>query len=206
MGRYPVTRFVSRLHTRLRKKLQLGHSLSELEPSLVAEKLLFRAPPLEPALAETVELISPQFRLQPHDEASRRFWELNQNGLCWGEFRSLESVLRYNEMENFEIFDAQSMGSSLARLPGPYDLIYSFFAIGFHWSIGLFLDELLGLMTERSIAIFTLHDRFEDFSELGDTPYRVVEFRSSWPRGWWSRLLVLAKDEAMLENNSVALA
>ncbi len=264
-----MTRLVSRLHTQFRKKLELGHALSELEPSLAAEELVFRAPPLSPVLVDTIKLISPQFHLRPEEEASRRFWELNQNGLCWGEYRALEpfcrglepskvldigpglgrstiffkkhlgwqqvpfhlyestgsatkytkagprfddsfcgnlevleSILTYNEIENFEIFNAQSMAGNLAALPGPYDLIYSFFAIGFHWSIGHFLGELLGLMTDRSIGFFTLHDRFEDFSELGNTPYRVVEFQGSWPRGRWSRILVLAKNEDMLSNKS----
>lgn len=268
MRSQPVTRLVSRLQTQLRKKLHLGHSLSELEPSLAMEELIFRAPPLDPALVNTIRLISPQFRLRSGEERSRRFWELNQNGLSWGEYRALEpfcrgleptkvldigpglgrstiffkkhlgwqavpfhlyegtgsstkytqagprfddsfcgnlevleSVLAFNEIENVEIFDAQSMGSSLAALPGPYDLIYSFFAIGFHWSIGHFLDDLLEQMTDRSIGFFTLHDRFEDFSELRHTPYRVVEFSSSWPRGWRARLLVLAKNEEMLLNN-----
>ena len=121
-----------------------------------------------------------------------------------GDLEVLRSILAYNKIENFESFDAQSMGSRLGELPGPYDLIYSFFAVGFHWSIGHFLDELLGLMTDESIGFFTLHDRFDDFSELGDTPYRVVEFLGSWPRGRWSRLLVLAKTEAALENNAIA--
>ncbi len=265
MRRQPVTRFVSRLHTQFRKKLALGHSLRELEPSLTAEELVFRAPPLTPELVDTIRLISPQFHLESGEEASRRFWELNQNGLCWGEYRALEPFLReldpskvldigpglgrstiffkkkmgwqnvpfhlyestgtstkytkagprfddsfcgnlevlrailaFNEIENFEVFDAQSMGASLAELPGAYDFIYSFFAIGFHWSIGHFLDELLGLMNDRAIGFFTLHDRFTDFSELGDTPHRVVDFLGSWPRGRWSRLLVLAKNEEIL--------
>jgi hypothetical protein len=269
MRRQEVTRFVSRLHTQFRKRLELGHSLRELEPSLAAAPLVFRAPPLTPELADAIKLISPQFHLRPGEEISRRFWELNQNGLCWGEYRALEpfcrglepakvldigpglgrstiffkqhlgwqevpfhlyestgsstvytragprvddsfcgnlrmleSVLAFNEIENFEIFDAQAMGSNLVALPGPYDLVYSFFAIGFHWSIGHFLDEILGLMTDRSIGFFTLHDRFEDFSELGDTPYRVVEFLGSWPRGRWSRILVLAKNEETLRRLS----
>ncbi|MCP4201980.1 MAG: hypothetical protein GY769_08610 [bacterium] len=266
MRRQGVKRFVSRLHTQFRKKLELGHSLRELEPSLAAERLLFDAPTLTPELVDTIKLISPQFHLRVGEEKSRRFWELNQNGLCWGEYRALEpyvkgltpsrvldigpglgrstiffkklmswqsvpfhlyegtgsstkytkagprfddsfcgnlemlrSILTYNQIENFEIFDAQTMGSSLADLPGPYDFIYSFFAIGFHWSIGHFLEELLDLMHQRSVGAFTLHDRFSDFSELGNTPHRVVEFLGSWPRGRWSRIVVLAKDEELLE-------
>ncbi|MBT8495593.1 MAG: hypothetical protein KJO07_21275 [Deltaproteobacteria bacterium] len=267
--RDPLIRLGSRLLTQFRKKAGLGHSLSELDPSLAAEPLVFCAPPLGPELTETIKLISPQFRLRSGDESSRRFWELNQNGLCWGEYwaiapfcrglapakvldigpglgRStiffkkqlgwqevpfhlyestgsetrytkagprfddsfcgnlevLGSVLRYNEIENFEIFDAREMGSRLAQLPGPYDLVYSFFAVGFHWSIGHFLEELLLQMSDRAIGFFTLHNQFDDFSKLGDTPHRVVEFQSSWPRGARWRMLVLAKDESMLKARS----
>ena len=181
MRRQPVTRFASRMHTQFRKKLGLGHSLRELEPSLAAEELVFQAPELTPALVDTIKLISPQFHLRAGDEDSRRFWELNQNGLSWGEFRalepfcrrlaparvldigpglgrstiffkkhlgwedvpfhlyestgsstkytkagprfddsfcgnleSLEEILRFNEIREYEIFDARSMNASLA--------------------------------------------------------------------------------------------
>ena len=43
-----------------------------------------------------------------------------------------------------------------------------------------------------------LHDSLEDFSAFSHLPHRVVRFRRSWPRGRWSRLLVLAKSEAPL--------
>lgn len=253
------------MHTQFRKKLGLGHSLRELEPSLAAEELVFRAPPLGAELVETIRMISPQFHLEAGDDASRRFWELNQNGLCWGEFRALEpfcrnfepanvldigpglgrstvffkkhlgwnevpfhlyegsgtstkytkagprfddsfcgnievleSILAFNEITEYRVFDAHAMGASLAELPGPYDLIYSFFAVGFHWSIGHFLDELRALMSDRALGFFTLHDRFEDFSELDGTPYRVVDFLGSWPRGRWSRIAVISKSEEIL--------
>lgn len=265
MRRQPVTRFVSRIHTQFRKKLALGHSLRELEPSLANEELVFRAPPLTEELVAAIKLISPQFHLTAGEESSRRFWELNQNGSCWGEYRALapflddlrpakvldigpglgrstvffkkqlgwqkvpfdlyegsgsstkytkagprfddsfcgdfdalRSILAFNEIEGYELFDARELGASLAALPGPYDLVYSFYAVGFHWSIGPFLDEILDLMTDRSLGLFTLHDRFSDFSELGANPYRVVEFRGSWPRGRWSRMLILAKTEEAL--------
>ncbi len=253
------------LATEVRKQLKLGHSLKELDPYLAAKELVFHAPPFTPELVRAIKLISPQFHLRPN-ESSRRFWELNQNGLCWGEYEALEPflerlpgaaakvldigpglgrsaiffkktvcseaifhlyegagsstkytragprfedsfcgslevlemLLRANGIEDFEIFDAREMGASPAALPGPYDFIYSFFAIGFHWSIEHFLQELLELMHERSIGAFTLHDRFEDFSALSDVPHRVVKFRRSWPPERWTRMLVLSKSEEML--------
>ncbi len=254
------------LVTKIRKKLKLGHSLSELDPYLAAKEPLFRAPPFDPKLLAAIKLISPQFHLRA-DESSRRFWELNQNGLCWGEYEALapflerlpgrparvldigpglgrssaffkkmldwedvpfhlyegsgestkytkagprfedsfcgtpeelRRVLEYNQAGEFRIFDAAELGYRLDALPGPYDFVYSFFAVGFHWSIGHFLEEILSLMHGRSLGAFTLHDRFHDFSELGDTPHRVVSFRRSWPRRRTTRMLVLAPDPDLL--------
>ncbi len=260
-----MRRLLNSLATEIRKQLKLGHSLKELDPYLAAKELIFRAPPFTPELVRAIKLISPQFHLRA-DEASRRFWELNQNGLCWGEYEALEpflarlpepiskvldigpglgrsaiffkqkaapaaifhlyegagdttkytragprfddsfcgsldvleQLLRFHEIEGFEIFDAREMEASLAGLPGPYDFIYSFFAIGFHWSIEHFLQEILDLMHDRSIGAFTLHDRFEDFSALEGIPHRVVEFRRSWPPERWTRMLVLGKTDEMV--------
>ena len=255
-----------KLATSLRKRLRLPHSLGELEPSLISRDLLFEAPPLDDRLLAAIKLISPQFHLRG-DEASRRFWELNQNGLCWGEylalkpyldvletprkvldagpglgrsviffkkacswhdvpfhlyegsgestkytkagprfedsfcgnFEALEALLEFNGIGAYEIFDASELDASLSKLPGPYDFIYSFFAIGFHWSIEHFLDELLGLMSDRAIGAFTLHDRFENFGVLDDVPHRHMQFQRSWPRDRTSRLVVIAKDPELLE-------
>ena len=115
-----------------------------------------------------------------------------------GNLEALRIILGYNEVDHVEIFDAAEMEGSLAGLPGRYDFIYSFFAVGFHWSIGHFLDEILALMHDRSIGAFTLHDRFKNFDELGNVPNRVVDFRRSWSRGRTTRMLILAKAEEML--------
>ena len=257
---------VHRLATDFRKRLRLGHSLSELDPYLAGKQLAFRAPPLTPELVAAIKLISPQFHLR-RDEPSRRFWELNQNGLSWGEyealepflsrleappsqvldigpglgrsviffkktahwesvpfhlyegsgsstkytkagprfddsfcgnFEALEALLRFNDIEHYQIFDARET-ADLSQLPGPYDFIYSFFAVGFHWSIVHFLDDLMNLMHDRSIGAFTLHDRFVDFDALAGVPHKIVTFRRSWPRERWSKMLVLCKSASLLE-------
>lgn len=261
----PLVRYFSHLGTKIRKKLGLEPAVSELDPYLAAKPLHFRAPPLDPDLLAAVKLISPQFRLRA-TERSRRFWEMNQNGLCWGEYEALApflgrlgtpskvldigpgmgrsvvffknilgwqkvpfhlyessgestkytkagprfddsfcgsldilaKVLTHNEITDFEIFDAGELGAKLDRLPGPYDFVYSFFAVGFHWSIEHFLDEILSLMHDRSIGAFTLHDRFAGSAALDRLPHRVVEFRRSWPRERWTRMAVLAKTEEAL--------
>ncbi len=260
-----MSQIANHLKSQVRKKLGLGHRLSELDPRLSAMEPLFRSPPMTPELLAAIKLISPQFRLRP-DEVSRIFWEKNQNGACWGEYEKLKpyldrlgtpekvldigpglgrsavffkkvrgwdavplhlfegsgtatrytragprfedsfcgtpevlmSLLEYNGIRNCELYDATRLGARLAGLPGPYDFIYSFFAIGFHWSIEHFLDELLGLMRDRSIGAFTLHNRFRDLSLLRQVPHRVVHFDGSYPRGKSWRMLVMAKSESAL--------
>lgn len=258
-------RYLNHAETKLRKRLRIGHSLKELEPELAEKELFFQAPALTPDLLQAIKLISPQFLLRSN-EVSRRFWELNQNGLSWGEYLALEPYLKhlgtpaavldigpglgrstiflkkingwmdvpfhlyestgdstkytkagprftdsfcgnlsaleallvFNGIDKYQIFDAADLDSRLSGLPGPYDFIYSFFAVGFHWSIYHFLDEILGLMSDRAIGAFTLHDRFTDYDGLRHLPHRIVEFRRSWPRDRTSKMLILAKNEAAL--------
>lgn len=122
-----------------------------------------------------------------------------------GNISALEHTLSYNEIVDFQIFDAPAMGSSLEGLPGEYDFIYSFFAIGFHWAIEHFIDEILAAMTDRALGAFTLHDRYTTLhSSVERLPHRIVEFRTSWPRQRRRRILLLAKSEGVLEGVSPA--
>jgi hypothetical protein len=88
----PVRRLFRHLRTELVKKAGLGHSTAELSRALADRELLFSAPPLTPHLVKAIRAITPQFKLKT-DEASRRVWELSQNGSCWGEFEALEPLL-----------------------------------------------------------------------------------------------------------------
>lgn len=115
-----------------------------------------------------------------------------------GNWDAMAEVLRHNEIEAIERFDASDLDAKLSNLPGPYDFIYSFYAIGFHWSLEHFLDEILGLAHERTIGVFTLHDRFDRFDTLSKVPYRVVPMKESWPRESFRRLLVLSPEEENL--------
>ena len=116
-----------------------------------------------------------------------------------GNLEVLEQMLRFNEIEGYKIFDAADMGGHLTDLPGPYDFVYSFFAIGWHWSIEHFLDEIQRLMHDRAVGAFTLHPKFEDYQLFDDLPHRIVEFRRSWPRGRRSEMLILARTEEALQ-------
>ncbi|MCL2660019.1 MAG: hypothetical protein FWD64_05820 [Acidobacteriaceae bacterium] len=108
-----------------------------------------------------------------------------------GNIPLLESMLRYNGIERFNIFDASQ--TELGALPGNYDLIYAFYSIGFHWSLEHYLDDLAKLMHERSVFICTLNKHFRPFARLKDFQVRVVEVKGlkvSRPE----RLMILSKN------------
>ena len=110
-----------------------------------------------------------------------------------GNFEALEHTLEYNGISDYQIFDASALGASLEGLPGGYDLVYSFYAVGFHWAIEHFIDEILAKMSERAIGVFTLHDRYTTLHpSVERLPHAVVDYRGSWPLNRWRRLLVLA--------------
>jgi hypothetical protein len=110
-----------------------------------------------------------------------------------GSISALRYVLEFNGIRNVTIFNARDM--RLNELPGPYDLIYSFYSIGFHWSLEHFLDDLLSLMGARSIAVFTTPQNFRPFPRLGDLHYRIIDWKPAWPKGAQLKLLVLSKSE-----------
>jgi hypothetical protein len=108
-----------------------------------------------------------------------------------GNLSLLQSMLDYNRITSYKIFDAAQL--PLATLPGPYDLIYGFYSIGFHWSLEYYLDDLAPLMHERSLLVCTLNKSFRPFSGLEQFSTRVLECREVKKNASPLRLLVLSK-------------
>lgn len=113
-----------------------------------------------------------------------------QDSFC-GNIDMLRYVLKYNGIDNVTILNAQE--HQIAELPGPYDLLYSFYAIGFHWSLEHFLDDLLPLLHDKSIALFTVPNEFTPFLKLEDLSYRILDWKTVWPKGGKLKMLVLSK-------------
>lgn len=221
------------------------------------EPTLFKAPSFTEELVQAIKLISPQFGLSI-DERSRLFWEEDQNGACWGEYKALaplfkampkpkkvleigpglgrsvvffykklgwekseiavyegegnktkytilgprfedsfcgnfamlQKVLSYNGLNNIILYDAAKI--ALKELPGPYDFIYSFYAIGFHWSLEHFLPDIAKLMHDKSIAVFTVPNNFAPFSQLEDFYYKIIDWQTMWPKAGSLKLLILS--------------
>lgn len=103
----------------------------------------------------------------------------------------LEDVLRFNGLESVQIFDAAE--NSLSSLPGPYDLIYSFYSIGFHWSIEYFLDDLTHLLKPGGLAIFTVPSQFQLSGTFQGFDASLLTQRAVWPKNSWLKLLLLTR-------------
>jgi hypothetical protein len=69
--------------------------------------------------------------------------------------------------------DAKSV--AMTDLPGPFDLLYGFYTIGYHWSLEHFFDEVLALVGKTGIAVFTVFEDFQPFLRLQQLPYRLIE-------------------------------
>jgi hypothetical protein len=113
-----------------------------------------------------------------------------EDSFC-GNIPVLRVILEYNGVSKVTIHDAGNV--PLAALPGPYDFLYSFYSIGFHWSLEHFLDDLLALMHNGSIAVFTLPNNFVPFPRLERLAYRIVDWETAYPRDGQLKLLVLGK-------------
>jgi SAM-dependent methyltransferase len=108
-----------------------------------------------------------------------------------GNLSMLRYVLQYNAIQNVTIFNAKEV--RLSELPGPYDFVYSFYGIGFHWALEHFLGDLLPLLHDRSLAVFTVPSRFAPFRALETLSYRLIDWKTAWPKDGQLKLLVLSK-------------
>jgi len=121
-----------------------------------------------------------------------------------GSLPMLKHFLDYNQVTNHRIFDAAE--SPLDRLPGPYDLIYSFFSIGFHWSVEFYLDDLTPLMGKSGVLICTLNKHFRPFARLREFSARVLSCRDIKKRAAPLRLLAISRSELPEVGMAVAQA
>lgn len=243
-------------------KILRKHLFAALTESLAAKEIVFRAPPLTEEMVRAINLISPQYVLR-EDERSRKFWEIEQNACCWGEFEVLSKYLlnrpkpkncleigpgmgrsvvfltrkldwgivqfdlyessgrrtkytmngprytdsfcgtigilkenlKYNNVNNYRIFDAGQLGYKLSNLPGPYDVIYCFYGIGWHWGLEHFIDEILSLMHEKTLAFFLVHDNFEVFEKLKQVNYKIIDYVAAYPANKVNKMLLMSKDK-----------
>jgi len=113
-----------------------------------------------------------------------------EDSFC-GNITMLKYVLEYNGIHNVTIFNAKD--TRLLNLPKPYDFLYSFYGIGFHWSLEHFLDDILSLLHDQAIAVFTVPNHFTTFPRLEELSYRIIDWKTVWPKDGCLKMLVLSK-------------
>ena len=121
-----------------------------------------------------------------------------------GNLSLLQTMLDYNGIHSYKIFDAAAL--PLVALPGPYDLIYGFYSIGFHWSLEYYLDDLAPLLHERTLLVCTLNKNFRPFARLEQFSTRILECREVKKNATPLRLLVLSKGPLPSVGRSMAEA
>jgi hypothetical protein len=113
-----------------------------------------------------------------------------EDSFC-GNFEQLRTVLLFNGVQNVTLHNASE--TPLNSLPGPFDLVYSFYSIGFHWALEHFLDDILPLMSAGGRAIFTLGDGFQPSPQINTLPHEIVVAKSPLRKRKEIRLIVLGK-------------
>ncbi|NQZ99695.1 MAG: hypothetical protein HRU01_24580 [Myxococcales bacterium] len=164
---------------------QNGACWAEYEPlsdTLSALAKPMRVLEIGPGLGRSIVFFSKKFGWEDCDlhayegDGETTKYTLNgprfEDSFC-GTISELRRVLDYNGITNVTIHDAKL--AALKDLPGPFDLLYGFYTIGFHWSLEHFFDEVLGLIGKTGIAVFTVPSNFQPFPRLRQLPYRLAE-------------------------------
>jgi len=113
-----------------------------------------------------------------------------EDSFC-GNIGMLRHMLDYNAINNVTIFNAHDI--RITELPGPYDFLYSFYSVGYHWSLEHFFDDLMHIMDDKSVAVFTVPNKFSPFPKLDALSYRVIDWKTAWPKDGKLKMLILGK-------------
>lgn len=116
-----------------------------------------------------------------------------------GDLEALAAVLEHNGTGAWRIVDAGIRGGRLVDLQPPYDLVYSFYGVGFHWRLEDFWQELLPLLGERGVGVFTVWHAFEAFPELSRLPHGFLAIRRILAKDRAVRLLVVSRDRRRIQ-------
>jgi hypothetical protein len=103
--------------------------------------------------------------------------ERNASTFC-SDLVQLRRILDYNGLAQVTVHDANTCDlSDLADLGAPYDVIYSFFSVGYHWHISDFLDDLRALMTESSVGLFGIPSSMNGTLALPGFEYELLPIK-----------------------------
>ena len=167
------------------KKIPKPSTILEIGPGLGRSVIFFN---------KVLDWMDAEFHLYEGNGTQARYsmlGERNNNSFC-GNLPILKQLLEFNGIKNFKFFDASQIGLNSTDLPHFYDLIYSFYSVGFHWSLEYYLEDLLTLMHQNSLAIFTVPMHFTKFSQLEQVYFKILYWRTSWPANRRLKFLLLS--------------
>lgn len=124
-----------------------------------------------------------------------------EDSFC-GNFAALKAALAFNGVEGATIHDARQV--SLAGLPGPFDLVYSFYSVGFHWSLEHFLDDVLSLLSDDGTGIFIVPAGFSEFPRLKALHYLLLPLNPAERKANRRNRLLLLRKQPFPSNANAA--
>jgi hypothetical protein len=91
-----------------------------------------------------------------------------------GNLALLQRCLGFNHVTNARVVDAGGRGG---RLPSAdkYDFIYSFYAVGFHWSLDHWLDEILAVSHSETLCALIVPSHYQPSARIALLPHRLVQ-------------------------------
>lgn len=109
-----------------------------------------------------------------HEEKYELAGRRHADSFC-GNLEALRRCLAFNRVENFDILDGDLSGGQIPIPPEPYDLIYSFYAVGFHWSVDHWLDEILAVAHQRTLCAVIVPSHYEPSARIAALPHLLLE-------------------------------
>ncbi len=97
-----------------------------------------------------------------------------EDSFC-GNLDVLRRCLEFNQVRDFSIINASATGGHLQPPAQKYDLIYSFYAVGFHWSVDHWLDEILGACHDATLCVLMVPSHYQPSPRIASLPHAILE-------------------------------
>ncbi len=92
-----------------------------------------------------------------------------------GNLELLRRTLDFNEVHGYRILDARLTDGRLPPQDEPYDFIYSFWSVGFHWALDHWLDEILSVAHPGTLCAFIVPSHYQPSPWVASLPHVMLE-------------------------------
>lgn len=115
-------------------------------------------------------------------------------------YNSIAATKEFCSANGLKVYTLNAEKGDWKALGVKYDLVYSFLAIGFHWPISIYLDEIYNMLEKDTLLIFGVRSSAKKFDKFMDTQikainkdkYEIVKLKRE-PKGARSSVLLLRK-------------